>query len=75
MLVQPPPRSLNGRGGSPHYHSLKVTGRGVGRDTQVLEMSSLALQISLDLSDLLGQLSPAVAEASIRFQAHRLHHG
>lgn len=50
------------QGRLPKCHALKVPGRGVGQDTQVLEMSSLALQISLGLSDLLGQLSPVVAE-------------
>lgn len=64
--VQPPPRSLNDRGRSLHYHPLKVTGRGVGQNTKVLEMSSLGLQISFGLSDPLGQLSTAVAEASFR---------
>lgn len=63
----PSPRSLKDRGGSLQYHPLKVTGRSQG--TQVLEVSSLGLQISLGLSDLLGQLFPAVAEP---IQAERL---
>lgn len=63
----PSPRSLKDRGGFLQYHPLKATGRGQG--TQVLEMSSLGLQISLGLSDLLGQLFPAVAEP---IQAERL---